>query len=101
MTSVPDRTASKTDNSAIRCPCCGQPMVPGRLYGPSGQGVYWLPDSTEPSGIKGSWCLQTKHIEAAGGIVLDEVSPAGFLATNRPCSFYCNACGIFLTKRRP
>lgn len=100
MTGTFDQTAPQTDHFAIRCPCCGQHMIPGRLYGPSGKGIYWLPDSTRPSEIQGGFCLRPNHIEAAGGLVLDEVSPAGFLAKDRPRSFCCKACGIFLTKCR-
>lgn len=104
MTNPLDRTAPahlKENSSAIPCPCCGQPLLPGRLYSPAGQGVYWLPDSTEPSEIPAGLYLHRKNIEASGGIVLDEVSPVGFLAKDRPQSLYCRACRLFLTKCLP
>lgn len=73
-------------------------MVRGKLYSPADKGLYWLPDSTGRSELKGLW-LQEKSIQAAGGVVLDELLPVGFIAKGKPDSFYCKTCHIFLTKQ--
>ena len=84
----------------MNCPYCNQPMVCGKLYGASERGVYWLPDSTSIEEMKG-FILQKKKVDAVGGIVLDDLYPVGFIAKNRPDSFYCKTCNIFLTKYVP
>ena len=83
----------------MKCPYCNQDMVRGKLYGPADKGLYWLPDSTGRSELKGLW-LQAKSIHAAGGVVLDDLLLVGFIAKDRPDSFYCKTCHIFLTKQK-
>lgn len=82
---------------SMKCPYCNQDMMRGKLYSPAERGIYWLPDGVDLSEIKG-WCLQEKRIHAAGGMVLDNLLPAGFIVRDRPDSFYCKTCHIFLTK---
>lgn len=84
----------------MKCPYCNQPMICGKLYSASEKGVYWLPSDTSIADMKG-WILQKKKIHSIGGIVLDDLYSVGFIAKNRPDSFYCKTCNIFLTKYSP
>ncbi len=80
----------------MNCPYCDQPMTHGKLYAADGHGIYWLPTHTDLYSIKG--ILQKKKIIAVGGVVLDQLYPIGFFAKDRPDSFYCKACNVFVTK---
>lgn len=81
----------------MKCPYCDRSMICGKIYSASERGVFWLPDNIDISGLKGCF-LQKKSIHAAGGIVLDELYPIGFAVKNRPDSFWCENCNIFLTR---
>lgn len=79
------------------CPFCNQPMVCGKLYSPSERGIFWVPNGFDIQSIKG-WRLKKKNINDVGGIFLDDVASISFIAKDRPNSFYCKSCNLFLTK---
>lgn len=78
----------------MKCPYCGQEMKLGRLRSASGYGVFWLPEGSEFEGL-----LTGKRIEESGGVLLDPVTKIGFFAKEKPESWWCPCCRIFLTKK--
>lgn len=78
----------------MKCPYCNQEMTAGNLYSVSGRAVYWFPQGKEYNGV----VLSKSKIENQGGIVLDETTSVGFIAKNRPDSFWCKNCKVCITK---
>lgn len=78
----------------MKCPYCNQEMTAGNLYSVGGRAVYWFPQGKEYNGV----VLSKSKIENQGGIVLDETTSVGFIAKNRPDSFWCKKCKVCITK---
>ncbi len=85
------------ERDAVICPNCHKPMARGRLYSPAEYGIYWLPGDTRPAEL-GGVRLSEKKIRGAGGDVLDRISALTFIAKDRPDSYRCEACGLYLTR---
>ena len=79
----------------MKCPYCDQEMKLGRLYGVSGCAVFWLPENTDTTDW---WVLSQKKIEESDGVMVDAARKVGMLAKEKPESYFCRDCGIFLTK---
>ena len=77
----------------MNCPYCSREMVYGELRSAADQAIYWMPKSAERN-----FCLlNRKNVETRGGVVLDHTA-VGFIATERPGTYRCEACHVLVTK---
>ncbi len=79
----------------MECPYCKEEMKTGHIHAPASQGAYWLPETSRIDGV----ILSIKKIKEVGGILIDEVSKAGFISQNKPQTYYCEECSVFITKK--
>ena len=78
----------------MKCPYCNTEMVLGALYSGADRAVYWLPAYAE----RDFSFLGQKQIEKRDGVILDQITKVGFLAKERPSSYYCKTCKVILTQ---
>ena len=79
----------------MECPYCKQEMIAGHIHAPASHGVYWMPEISKIDGM----ILSTKKIEEVGGALIDEVAKVGFISKDKPQTYYCEKCNIFITKK--
>ena len=77
----------------MNCPYCAKEMVLGALYSEGDRAVYWLPKSAD----RKFFLLNRKNVEDRGGVILDQTA-MGFIATERPGTYRCEACCVLVTK---
>jgi len=83
----------RDSNRAPLCPYCGQAMQSGYIYAPRSSASYWLGEEWAlPQGI-----LSKRSVERAGGFIIGNVTPIGFISKDKPKSHYCKSCNLLIT----
>lgn len=81
----------------MKCPYCGEEMVPGHIETQAGHPAFWLPHQMNLREASGSILLSVKRVEASGGKLLGRRS-IPFFPHMRPFeSMRCRKCDILIT----
>ena len=81
----------------MKCPYCGEEMVPGHIETQAGHPAFWLPHQMNLREASGSLLVSVKRVEESGGKLLGRRSIPHFLHMLPFESMCCRKCDILIT----